>query len=121
MQGQFGNLEIKWESSASGDKPRLSEDRTVEWTPPKDIRRTSLANLPISSLSDIVEGLGASCDSCSTHSHWVSRVRSACYELAPKALKKSLSARGVKCEGCAMREHYLDRLLDSVHLPLQRK
>ena len=69
-------------------------------------------------MTEIVTGLGASCETCATRGHWISRVHAACLEMGPKALKKSLSDRGVKCEGCTMREHYLDRLLDSVHLPL---
>ena len=119
--GQFGNLEIKWETSAAGGRPRVTEDRSVDFTPPKDVRRTSLSQLPISTLSEIVTSLGGTCERCVSRGHWVSRVRSACLELAPKALKKSLSDRGVKCEGCTMREQYLDRLLDSVHLPMVRK
>lgn len=118
---QFGNLEIKWETSAAGGRPRVTEDRSVEFSPPDDVRRVSLAELPISTLSDIVSGLGATCESCANRGHWLSRVRSACLELPPKALKRSLNDRGVKCEGCTMREHYLDRLLDSVHLPVVSK
>merc|ERR1712046_341165 len=116
---QFGNLEVKWEGSAtaSGGRPRVTDPSVRHWKPPEDIRRTSLVDLSIDALADIVRGLGARCDSCATQGHWVSRVRSACLELAPKALKASLKDRGVKCEGCTMREHYLDRLLDSVHLP----
>ena len=115
---QFGNLEIKWETSANGaSRPRVAEDQHVEFVPPEHVRKVSLSELPVSALTDIMTGLGASCETCATRGHWLSRVRAACLEMGPKALKKSLNDRGVKCEGCTMREHYLDRLLDSLHLP----
>jgi len=62
-------------------------------------------------------GLVHTHNTCWPH-NWVSRVRAACLESSPKALKAGLAARGIKCDGCNMREQYLDRLLDSVHLPV---
>lgn len=117
---QFGNLEVKWDRTDDGSapRPRVADEPTRHWDPPADIRRTSLAALAVPVLSGIVSGFGKTCESCVTHGHWVSRVRAACLESSPKALKAGLAARGIKCDGCNMREQYLDRLLDSVHLPV---
>ena len=81
---QFGNLEVKWDSSSAGSHPRVegSSGRSQEGSSPEDERRRGLPDLPIAALKEIVAGLGASCDACTTHGHWVSRVRSACLEVS---------------------------------------
>ena len=121
VSSQFGNLEVKWDKDSTGQGPRVTEESTNNWVAPADVRRTSLAELPIDTLIVIVKGMGKTCTKCVTQGHWVSRVRSACLESTPKNLKAALTARGIKCNGCSMREHYLDRLLDSVHLPVLLK
>ena len=113
---QFGNAHVQWDSNAN---PTVSMPGAVpsrEFTAPADGRRTSLARLPVVALTDILTGLSAECDACQTRGHFVSRIRSACLALGPKALKAQLAKRGVRREGGTMREHYLDRVLDTIHL-----
>ena len=112
---QFGNANVQWDSAAN-PTVNAGEPTLHSFKAPEDGRRTSLASLSRSSLSDILTGLNAECPACETDGHYISRIRSTCFALGPKALKAQLTKRGVKCEGCSMREHYLDKVLDTVHL-----
>ncbi len=127
LLAQFGNINVEWPSaSASASSsatrhPRVATERAsklaTSWAPGD--RRHALSQLSVDALGKIVTGLGATCDSCEGIGHWVAKVRGAVLDLPPKQLRVQLSKRGVKCEGCTTREQLLDRLLDSVHLPLQ--
>jgi len=94
---QFGNIEVKWDSSGSG-RPRVAEDRTIEFTAPEDVRRHGLAALPLDTLTEIVHSLGAKCETCTTRGHWVSRVRSACLEVcASSTAPEPIAHDGIPC------------------------
>ena len=73
--------------------------------------------LPQPALVELASGLGLECRSCTTQSHWVSRIRHGILDASTKALKTAITARGVACRTCSQREHFVDRLLDVVHLP----
>ena len=89
---------MQWER----DEPRVNMDAPKQF----DVKQ-------VQSLKEALRSLDASCDTCKTHGHWLSRVRSVCIDLPPKKLKSVLAKRGLRCEGCTMREHYLDKLLQS--------
>ena len=109
---QFGNAQVNWENS----NPTVTTPKA-----PEPSQHLSLEQLPKAMLTDILNGLNAKCATCETHGHYVSRIRSACLSLGPKALKAQLALRNVRCDGCTMREHYLDRVLDTVHILAVRK
>ena len=114
---QFGNANVKWDAN---NAPHVTTPESVplrDYVAPKNARRTSLAAQSVAELTDILAGFNVECEACETPSHYVSKIRSACLALGPKALKAQLAKRGLRCEGCSMKEHYLDRLLDAVHLP----
>ena len=114
--GQFGTAHVSWDSKNNPSVSTPGEVPMREFAPPVDGRRTGLSQLPVTALHDILAGLNTECPSCETTGHYVSRIRSQCLALGPKALKQQLTKRGLRCDGCTMREHYLDRVLDTVHL-----
>ena len=113
---QFGNAHVQWDAQANPTvtTPDTVPTRNVKVT--ADGRKTGLMSLPIATLTEILSGLNVECTECESVGHFVSKVRSTCLGLGPKALKVQLAKRGVKCEGCTQKEHYLDRVLDTVHL-----
>ena len=119
----FGNLDVNWMADASGGSdekaPTVAADKTIKnWKPTPELRRHNLESMPVEDLTGIVTAMGASCETCTTSRHWVSKVRHTVLDLQNKKLKAELKKRGLKCEGCTQREQYVDLLLDSVHLPL---
>ena len=119
----FGNLDVSWmadsKSGSEAKAPTVAADKTRKnWKPTSEMRRSNLESLSVEALTGIVAAMGASCDTCSTSRHWVSKVRHTVLDLQNKKLKAELRKRGIKCEGCTQREQYVDLLLDSVHLPL---
>lgn len=121
VRAQFGNAHVKWDSS---NNPHVTTPESVppqEFTATASSRRTGLAAHPVAKLSQILAGLNAECEACETQSHYISKIRSTCLSLGPKALKAQLTKRGIRCEGCTMKEHYLDRVLDTVHLSPKKK
>ena len=115
---QFGTASVQWSNSnpTVGESPALKDIKT-----PAGSRSTGLHVLSTENLRQILEeGFADSCESCKTHGHLISRIRSACLSSGPKEVKRQLTKRGIKCAGCSSREHYLDRLLDVVHLPITK-
>ena len=113
---QFGNANVKWDSS---NQPHVTTPESVptrEYSAPANGRRTSLNAQPVSTLTEILTGLKTECEACVTRTHYVSKIRSTCLALGPKALKEQLKLRGIRCSGCTQREHYLDKVLDTVHM-----
>ena len=113
---QFGNANVQWDSQANPTISQPDAVPTQDFKATANSRRAGLASLPVAKLIEVLSGLNVECVECMTPGHYVSRVRSACLALGPKALKAQLSKRGVLCEGCTQKEHYLDRVLDTVHL-----
>ena len=119
----FGNLDVSWmadgKSGSEAKAPTVAADKTRKnWKPTPEMRRSNLESMSVEALSGMVTAMGASCDTCTTSRHWVSKVRHTVLDLQNKKLKAELRKRGVKCEGCTQREQYVDLLLDSIHLPL---
>ena len=110
LYGQFGNANVQWDNA----KPTVTTPTAAHHAPTD---HASLQQLSTEALTGILSGLHTTCDTCETHGHYVSRIRSACLALGPKALKAQLALRGVRCEGCTMREHFLDRVMDTIHMP----
>jgi hypothetical protein len=131
---QFGNAQVQWENA----NPTVTTP-----TAHANADQASLQQLSAEDLVGVLSGLNVECDSCNTRGHYISRIRSACLSMGPKALKAQcvisqtpvlllvprrrarcpcgrLAARGVACDGCTMREHYLDRVLDTVHVPRRK-
>ena len=126
---QFGNLYVDWTKKGEGGAPDDPDAPTPRVTakaeaaarpsfvPDADTRRTNL-ELSQPALVELASGLGLECPSCTTQSHWVSRIRHGILDASTKALKTAITARGVACRTCSQREHFVDRLLDVVHLPV---
>ena len=113
---QFGNAHVQWDaqSNPTVTAPNAVPIRDIKVT--ADGRKRGLMSLPVETLTEILSGMNVECATCQTLGHYVSKVRSTCFGLGPKALKAQLAKRGVKCEGCTQKEHYLDRVLDTIHL-----
>ena len=128
---QFGNLYVDWTKKGEGggapDDPETPTPRVTakaeaaarpSFVPDADTRRTNLVELSQPALVELASGLSLECRSCTTQSHWVSRIRHGILDASTKALKTAITARGVACRTCSQREHFVDRLLDVVHLPV---
>jgi hypothetical protein len=127
---QFGNLYVDWTKKGEGGAPDDPDAPTPRVTakaeaaarpsfvPDADTRRTNLVELSQPALVELASGLALECLSCTTQSHWVSRIRHGILDASTKALKTAITARGVACRTCSQREHFVDRLLDVVHLPV---
>jgi hypothetical protein len=114
----FGNAHVQWDNT--NPVVMTSEVPLRDFKPASGTRRSGLTALAKPQLLETLAGLGASCESCASEGHLVSKIRAVCLELTPKNVKAALTRRGIKCEGCTNREQYLDKLLDAVHLPERR-
>ena len=116
--------------------PQLPRAAVAPYTPPESVaprefvasahgRRTELSSHCVATLTDILAGLNAECEACSTQSHYVSKIRSACLGLGLKALKAQLSKRGLRCttlsdlaaRATSVNDGAVDRAVSTATLP----